>query len=311
MRPCLVALLAIGCGEVHFVDPNPPRLFRADARFTSAAKDEPVVWVAILDLFLEDASACPWAKATTLSTIRGAIATAGGIQVELPAQDLAPDCRVRASQPLDSTAIRTAFAAAQAAHPAEHLRPLVIYADNLALPVPPAVSAAVTSLRTLSAPPALLWTLSQPLVGGQMASDRTVEWTYAGDAALAGRLASVVSAFLPLRTTATATTGPIPLLDAAQLETTWEFKVCGLPRDITAEDAPAVGATLIVDRRNPPTITFDLPQSVAMPRFLFNDTVLRIPVEGCTGNCDRYYIRQAGDAPQRWDEMRFCALGDR
>jgi len=54
MRAVLLALLLLGCGEVHFVDPNPPRLFWTAASYTSAAVDEPIVWIAILDLFFED-----------------------------------------------------------------------------------------------------------------------------------------------------------------------------------------------------------------------------------------------------------------
>jgi len=309
MRWCLVAVVALGCGEVHFLDPNPPRLFRANARFTSAARDEPVVWLAIVDLFLEDAAACPWARSTTISTIRAAIAAAGGSQLELPAQDLAPDCRARGSQPLDATAIRDALAVAQSAFSGAHVRPVIVYADNVDLQPPVAVLNAVSSLRTLSSPPAILWTIARPRTSDQLGPDRAIEWTYAGDPALGSRLAATVEAFLPLRTTASASSGPVPLLDAAQLETTREFKVCAVPNVTAAQDPPPVGLTQIVDRANPPTITFEIPQSFAMPKSLFSDTTLVIPVEGCLANCERYFIEKAGDAPQRWDEMRRCALG--
>ena len=311
MRWFLLALLAIGCGEVHFVDPNPPRLFRSHAQFTSAARDEPVVWIAILDLFIEDATACAWARQTTLATLRRAVTAAGGAQVELPAQDLAPECRARGTQAVDAEAVSAAFAAARTSFAGAHLRPLIVFVDNLDALLPSSMSAALASARALSSPPALLWSVSQPSVGSQLAADRIVEWTYAGDPELPARVAAAVSEFLPLRTTATATSGPVPLLDARQLETALEFKLCALPPGATARGAPLLGVTHMVDPANPPTITFDLPQLVATPRFLFSETQLSIPVEGCMGNCNRYYIGHPGDVPQRWDMMPDCALGHR
>src|SRR4051794_25988805 len=100
MRSTILALLVAGCGEVHFVDPNPPRLFRTKARFTSSSVDEPVVWMAVLNLFLESTDDCGWAKDQTLSALRAAFAGAGGAQLELAVQDLSSDCRAR-SQSLD------------------------------------------------------------------------------------------------------------------------------------------------------------------------------------------------------------------
>jgi hypothetical protein len=95
MRHCLLALIALGCGEVHFVEPAPPQLFRARPAYTPMSIAEPLVWIAVLDLFIEDAAACAWARQTTLATLRDAVVSVGGSQLELPAQDLAPDCRVR------------------------------------------------------------------------------------------------------------------------------------------------------------------------------------------------------------------------
>src|SRR4051794_37071145 len=114
MRLPLAILLSIACGEVHFVDPNPPQLYRSRAGFTASVVAEPIVWIAFLDLFIEDATVCAWARQTTLDTVRQAVASAGGAQMELPPQDLAPDCRVRGRQPVDGNAVLAAFAAAQA-----------------------------------------------------------------------------------------------------------------------------------------------------------------------------------------------------
>src|SRR3954468_10195112 len=122
MRRSLLAFLVIGCGEVHFVEPYPPQLFRSKVQFTAMSIAEPVAWMTILDLFIEDADACASARQTTLAAVRVAVASLGGNQLELAAQDLAPDCRVRGRQPLDIAAVQGELAAAQAAFPGANVR---------------------------------------------------------------------------------------------------------------------------------------------------------------------------------------------
>jgi hypothetical protein len=312
MRRSLLAFLVIGCGEVHFVEPYPPQLFRSKVQFTAMSIAEPVAWMTILDLFIEDADACASARQTTLAAVRVAVASLGGNQLELAAQDLAPDCRVRGRQPLDIAAVQGELAAAQAAFPGANVRPVIFYIDNFDLTLPPPIAAEVASARTLQpGQPAILWPISLPSVATQLNAERTTDWTYAGDPDLSTRLTTSLLTYLPLQTTASVTSGPVPLLDAAELETTREFKVCALPKDTNIEDPPAIGATAIVDRAHPPTITFDLPQNVAVPKFLFPTEPMTVLVEGCTGNCDRYFIREPGDAPRPWDLMTACALGYR
>jgi hypothetical protein len=96
-------------------------------------------------------------------------------------------------------------------------------------------------------------------------------------------------------------------LSAAQLETTREFKLCALP-DPMASDYPLPGVTHVLDRARPPTITFAIPQSVATPRPLFHASTFEAEVEGCTENCDRYFIGEPGADPVRWDEAKRCVL---
>jgi hypothetical protein len=309
MRTILLALFAFGCGEVHFIEPNPPRLFRNRPIFTSASVSEPLVWVAVLNLFIQETGGCAPAREATLATLRDAISRSGTTQIELPAQDLAPDCRQRGEKALDAVALQSAAAAAQQALPGAHVRPLVIYIDDIDLPLANDVPAAIANAR--SATGTLLWTISFESVSNQLRADRRIDWTYAGDAALADRLNQAVKADLPLQTTASPTSGPIPLLDASQLETTREFRVCAVPPGAVADSYPEMRTTHLLDRAHPPTITFELPQLVAMPKTSFNNSSFEALVEGCTGNCDRYFIREPGDDPFKWDEMRSCALGNR
>jgi hypothetical protein len=312
MRCTVLALVIAGCGEVHFVEPNPPRLFRTKVQFTSGAVDEPLVWMAVLNLFLEEAADCAWAKDQTLSALRAAFAGAGGAQLELAAQDLSTDCRQR-SQSLDVNAIQAAFTAARLAFPSAHVRPLIVYVDDIDLAVARPLAIDLTSLRRLQdgGGGPLLWAVSFRTVSDQLMPNRAAEWGYAGDPSLRDRVAALVSADLPLRSTATMTSGPVPLLERGELDATREFKVCAVPAEAIAGTYPEPGATQVLDRAHPPTIIFSVPQRVALEKSAFQTVSLEASVEGCRANCDRYFIGEPGGDPYRWDQMRGCALGNR
>ena len=49
-------------------------------------------------------------------------------------------------------------------------------------------------------------------------------------------------------------------------------------------------------------------QKVALPRSLFQSSTFSVAVEGCTANCDRYFIGNPGDDPLRWYEADRCLL---
>ena len=307
MRAAFFALLLAGCGEVHFVDPNPPRLFTTSATYTSAAIEEPVVWIAILDLFFEDTTGCDWARQATLLAVRQGFASSGTRQLELAGQDLSPDCRERGRVPLDLDRVRAGFDSALTTFPGAHVRPVIVYVDDVDLPTPAETLAALHAARSLSDPPALIWTISHPPVAGQLAADRAVAWSYAGDADLLKRVGTAVRTDLPLQTTAALSSGPVPLLTASQLESTREFKLCKNP-DPAASNYPPVGPAHVLDRAHPPTITFTVPQLVATPKSLFETSTFDMTVEGCTANCDRYYVDEPGADPARWDEARRCLV---
>src|SRR5581483_166387 len=293
------------------VDPNPPQLYRSSAEFTAPVVAEPVVWISFLDLFIEDPAACAWARQPTLDTLRQAVTGVRGPQMELPGQDLAPDCRVRGRQPVDASAVLAGFAAAQAAFPGANVRPVIFYVDNVDLVPPQGILDALAALRSVPAGQlAILWPVSLPSVAQQLGAVRSTDWTFAGDPDLLNRLNTSISKYLPLQTAAAASSGPVPLLDPAHLESTQEFKVCALPDDVTIEDPPQLGVTLTVDRGQPPTVTFDLAPRIAIPKALFSNPTFSVQIEGCNGNCSRFYIREPGDEPRRWDAVHGCVLAN-
>ena len=288
------------------MEPNPPRLFHNRAEFTSAAVSEPLVWVAILDLFIQDTTGCAQARAGTLAAIRAAISHVAVPQIELPAQDLSPDCRQRGERALDVPALQAALASARNAFRGAHVRPLIIYVDDVEAQLPPDAFNTISAMRAIDGNH--LWTVSFDGVFTQLGAERQIAWTYAGDPALAARLDEAVKADLPLQSTATATSGPVPLLGAAQLDGTREFRLCGPPRSAVDGSYPEPLVAHALDRGNPPTVNFAIPQAFAMPKTQFGSSTFTALVEGCTANCDRFFIREPGDDPSRWDQMTRCAL---
>jgi len=266
----------------------------------------------VLNLFIEGAADCSSAKQDTLRALRSAFARAGGQQLEIAAQDLSPGCRERGQMALDVNAIGAAFSAAQQALPAAHVRPVIVYVDDIDLPVPSGTLAGMFSARaTLPQLRPVVWSVSFASVAAQLAADQNAAWTYAGDPELAKRVGALVDSQLPFRSTATPTSGPVALLDAAELDVTREFKLCAASPQAMAGTYPEPGATQRLDRAHPPTIVFVIPQSIAVPKSSYANVTVEASVEGCTGNCERYFIREPGADPLRWDEMRRCALGNR
>src|SRR5438067_1121387 len=138
MKLPLCACLLTGCGAVHFTDPNPPQLFRSVAQYTSAAVPEPVVWLAVLDLFTEsgNADACAAAHVWTLQAIHDAMTAVQAPQMELPHADLSPSCAQTADRSLDTSSLEQQLRSAAAAFPSAHVRVVVVYANDIALEVP-------------------------------------------------------------------------------------------------------------------------------------------------------------------------------
>jgi hypothetical protein len=88
-------VLLLSCGQVHFVETRPPRLFHAQAEWRTGAAPEPVLWMPVLDLFIERPQDCAPAKAWTLAAVRAAMSANEMFKIELGAQDLSPQCNRR------------------------------------------------------------------------------------------------------------------------------------------------------------------------------------------------------------------------
>jgi hypothetical protein len=303
-------VLLFGCGQVHFVETRPPRLFHAQAEWRTGAAPEPVVWMPVLDLFIERPQDCAAAKAWTVDAVRAAVSANEMFKIELPAQDLSPQCTQPAGRALDVSAAQAALQKAREANPQLQLRPILVYANNVDLAVAESLRISLLGFKAAEAaqarPLPLVWSLSRESVASQLGADNGVKWSYAGDSALAERIGALAAAELPLQTDTDFRAGPLPLLTGEELARAQLFKVCGVPRGVTLAGLADDGSAVAVDLAHPPLFSVDVPQRVGLPRSQFQPQVVKVPVEGCEGNCERYFDYHPGDEPRPWNATLGC-----
>lgn len=299
----LLTLLLAGCGSVHFTDPRPPQLFRSTAEYTASAAAEPVVWMPVLDLFAEKTESCDTARAWTRGAIRAAFLAVQAPRLELQGADLSPTCAQAPDRTLDAAALQQQVAAAVAAFPGAHVRVVVVYANDIALPVPPAVHDALATLRAAG----FLWVVGRDPVAPQLAPDQAVGWTFTYDPALPGALAALVAQQLPLQSDAAVDSGFRVLLGSGDLPRAREIKVCAASDGVSLVRAEPGGSATAVDTAQPPLFRVIFPQRVAVPKPQFSVQHAAVELEGCSAECDRYFTGFPGDL-RRWDSTRGCLL---
>jgi hypothetical protein len=313
-RAATVGLALCACSGTLFVDATPPRLRRVVAQYQTSGLAEPLVLVKLLELYVEDPGTCGVAKSWFLDATHRALVGLSVEQVELATRDLAPQCTQREGVALDVDGIVAEVHAFALAHPQAHVRPVILYANNLELPLSPARS---SSLGTLAArltaqqgTPPLVWLVASKTVAKQLVSDYAQDWTYAGDPAVAGAMGSFAQLTLPLQTEAGTVSDPQPLLKAADLEGAQAFKLCAAIAGATANGLPEPGVAAKVDRAAPPRWQVVLPQQLAAPKSAFSTHTVTAKLEVCDGNCDRFYSIDPDQLQRGWDVTKGCALAE-
>ena len=298
------------CGGTLFVDPNPPRLRTAVAQYTTHAVVEPLVYVTLLDLFVEDPGTCDVAKSWFLAVTQRAMQGLTPDQSQLT-RDLAPRCTQREGIVLDVEGLVAEVRSIALSHPQAHLRPVLLYANGLDLPVPPArrqsLATLAASLTALGMPP-LVWLVASKPVAGQLTSDHAQDWTYAGDPAVATEMAAFAQLSLPFQTEAGTDSGPQPLLNGPDLERVREIKLCSSDSTASLTGLPQPGIAVRVDRSVPPVWQITLPPQIASTKAAFLPHTVTAKLELCDGNCDRYYNVDPDQVQRGWDVITGCLL---
>lgn len=305
-----LAIALCACGGTLFVDPTPPRLRKVTAQYTTSAVAEPLVFLPMLDLYIEEPGSCAPAKSFLLDALLSALE--GTVHLQLSTQDLAPECTQREEVRLDVDGIVAVVKAVSAVNPAAHVRPVLIYANNVALPLPQRrsqeLAALSAKLLAQQGMPPVLWLVSSKAISLQLPADGATDWTYAGDPAMATAMRAFAQQALPLQTELGTVSPSEPLVNGADLATARQAKLCVADPAATVTGLAAPGVASPIDRANPPRWQISLPPQAAALKHLFSLHTVIAKVELCDGHCDRYYRIDPDQLQHGWDVTKGCLL---
>src|SRR5947207_10029988 len=185
----VAAALLCACGA-ELIEPNPPHLSRMRNGYRASSVAEPVLWLVISDIYLEHDEDCASAVAWLEDVVRSSIPSTAPAALELTAIQVSP-CTQPNTRTIDAAAIDANLREGAARFPGRAVRPLLIYANNILLNVPGQIATALQSIRQLSVNRGALEPRVWVLVGrniGVPTADRVLNWTYAGDPAIARQL---------------------------------------------------------------------------------------------------------------------------
>jgi hypothetical protein len=299
----VAAALLCACGA-EFIEPNPPRLSRVRIDHSASSAAEPAVWLVIADLFLEHDEDCAAAMAWLSASIHAAVPAQAPGALEVARLQVSP-CTQPNTRSIDLSAIDAALRAGEAAFPGHAVRAVLLYANNVLLPVPPSIARALDTARQQAVARGALeprvWALLTASGAGTVRADRTLLWTYAGDAALTRQIAQIGADELPFTSDADVVTPALPLFGGGPPGVRM-FKVCEVDEGVETLGFARDGSPIPVDPAQPPRYRVTLPARLAMPRAQFQPLRAGLEVEACLDHCDRYYC----DDPVRWLAQQGC-----
>jgi len=306
-----LAAAAAAC-PAGFVDPNPPALQRVEKVWSPPVENEPVVYALMLDLHLARGLDCAATKSQIASRVRSILITSSTPGIELPLVDISPDCRQAPTRHFDASALDLAIQGAERTYGSRHVRALLLYVNDIDLPIPESIQSDFSSLRIFlanrGAPLPVTWAITLGRGQDEALFQRLMEWKYSTDTGMFGALTSTAAIELPLQALGSTPQGGVPVFTPAEAAPIVEWKFCG-PADVrtTAVNFTYDGKAKRLSPTSPPAFTFDVPTAEPVMKSGFNFTPVRFFVEICTANCDRYTRLDDGSVTI-WDKTTGCTL---
>jgi hypothetical protein len=290
------------------VDPLPAELARLQRSHEVQAAPAPVVYGLVFDLYLADATECARVHQQLTSALRAAMLPGTREGMELAAQELSPGCSASpGSRRFDRAAFDSGVWAAQQRFGAGRVRPVLVYFNNLALPLPSGLRSDLQLLRDGSSK-ALVWALTlQPASATGLPFDLAQPWTHSADPALSAPLEKAAAAQLPLEQVRPPAEG-FPVFTASELTTIREFKGCTNLGALSGLNFTYGPRATKVSAAAPPRVTMALPAvGLPTPRGTVQALSVRYEVEVCRANCERTYEPPDGEAVF-WNTTSGCQL---
>lgn len=306
-----LAVAAAAC-PAGFVDPDPPAIQRVERLWSPPIENEPVVYALLLDLHLARGLDCAAVKSQLASRVRAVMLTSSTPGIELPLVDISPGCRQAPDRRFDASALDVAIQGAERTYGARHVRAVLLYVNDIDLPVPLGLQSDFSSLRIFmanrSAPLPLTWAITLGHGKDEGLFQRLMDWKHSSDSGMFAALANTAGAELPLQALGSTPPGGVPVFTAQERASIVEWKFCG-PADprTTPINFALDGKARRIDPLNPPAFTFDVPSAAPVMKSAFSSTPVRFQVELCTANCD-HFTRLEDGSVAIWDKTSGCTL---
>jgi hypothetical protein len=299
----MTGISATGC-EGRFVDPYPAELERLQRSHVVQVQPAPVVYGLVFDLYLADATECTRVQQLLRTRMRSAMGTAAR---ELAAQDLSPGCSATpGSRRFDTAAYAAAFEAAQQQLGRGRVRPVLLYFNNLALPMPESLRFDLQTLRSGGSAP-LIWALTlQSTTRTDLPFDVSHTWTHSADPALSAPLEASARQLLPLDQLMPGPEG-FPVFTPAEQAGIRAFKACSGNGQVFGLNFTFGPQSTTVSAANPPRVTVTLATTRPEARGSVQPLTVRYEVEVCRAHCERSYEPPDG-LPVIWSTTSGCLL---
>lgn len=303
----LAGLGATGC-ETRFVDPTPPQLTRLDKFLDVNAVDLPLAYAVILDLHLPDPGECARARDRVVSTVHALLLSKVPQLHAMRLLDLSPGCQQADERRISFTVYNAELRQAQNLYPDRPLRPLLLYFNNIDLPLTEGLFHDFERLRgeaaLRNAPIPLMWATALPrtLLGG-ISFDATQPWTYSTDPRLFDGLNETASRQLPLRLARA--TPPEGALLFSEQEQSWvkAFKGCDVTPRVAGVNFVLSGEATALQPSAPPRIKVKLSDGPVLKGEARSERIT-FTIEACRQDCHRRYPTRRGSFV--WNDVYGC-----
>jgi hypothetical protein len=275
----------------------------------------PVVWRLVTDLEVVDPARCAQDMTAVHDTIAAAIAKTGAVVHELPAVDLAPNCQQAAGRSIDAGPLADEVKTYLAANYTNvYHRPLLVYVNNLAAPLPSSLTDSLQLYLDSFTDPHVV-----PLDVGLVPAaaigfkwDLPLQFVAVEDPQFATDLDAAAMATLPFESQLHDPGDLTPLmpLDTVLADAGDPWKTCF--------DSPAItryaGTTAIpkgviaplLDAQNPPAFAVDLPPKILVPAVQFMRDTVVVRWEICRRWCEHAFRDEAGTDHPSWLTTPTC-----
>jgi hypothetical protein len=304
----LMSTLLPGC-ETYFVDPHAPDLSTLPREQVVKVRDAPVVYGLLFDLNLPNASECTRLKNQLTTAFRAALLPTGREGMELPARDLSPDCVQRGSREYPSFTYENDSREAVNRFGEERVRPVLLYFNNVELPLPLNLQRDLNQLQELSRAPAQVWALATPDALSGVRVAQSAPWTYSTDPRLTAKLEETARAQLPFLELERPPSDGFLLFTPKELSSVREFKGCTSSRTLSGVNFTYGTHATPVDAGRPLRFQLDIPKQSPVPRTQkLQPVTFSFSLEVCHERCERFYPALPDGELLAWNATPRCFL---